>query len=175
MKSLKDICNVNIPNSLHSLLEASILGDNAISEASLLDIDDTINSGLKDTILSKMKNLKNGDNIEEGIELLRQATENETTIDNYLDIKKFNPEDFIIAINFNNRSLLVIKNKTKTEYFIKGIEVCGYDSYVFSKFMKFNELLKYLHGIGMADLTIKKIESKENIDICQAILDNVKN
>ena len=175
MKSLKDICNVNIPNSLHSLLEASILGDNAISEASLLDIEDTINSGLKDAILSKMKNLKNSNNVEEGIELLRQATENETTIDNYLDIKKFNPEDFIIAINFNNRSLLVIKKKTKTEYFIKGIEVCGYDSYVFSKFMKFNELLKYLHGICMADLTTKKIESKENIDICQAIIDNVRN
>lgn len=29
--------------------------------------------------------------------------------------------------------------------------------------------------MGMGDLTIKKIESKENIDICQAILDNVKN
>ena len=25
MKTLKDICNVNIPNSLHSLLEASLL------------------------------------------------------------------------------------------------------------------------------------------------------
>jgi hypothetical protein len=165
MKSLKHICNVNIPNSLHSLLEASILGD----------IDDTIDSGLKNVILSKMKNLKNSNNVEEGIELLRQATENETTIDNYLDIKKFNPKDFIIAINFNNRSLLVIKKNTKTEYFIEGIEVCGYESYVFSKFVKFNELSKDLHGMGMADLTIKKIESKENIDICQAILDNVKN
>jgi len=27
MKDLKNICNINIPNSLHSLLEASILGD----------------------------------------------------------------------------------------------------------------------------------------------------
>jgi hypothetical protein len=69
----------------------------------------------------------------------------------------------------------VIKKNTKAEYFIKGIEVCGYESYMFSKFVKFNELSKDLHGMGMADLTIKKIESKENIDICQAILDNVKN
>ena len=34
MKNLKDICNVNIPNSLHSLLEASIL-----------DIEGTMKSG----------------------------------------------------------------------------------------------------------------------------------
>lgn len=45
MKDLKDIlCNVNITNSLHSLIEASIL-DNAISEASLLDIDGTFEEG----------------------------------------------------------------------------------------------------------------------------------
>lgn len=41
MKSLKDICNVNIPNSLHSLLEASIL-----------DIEDSIESGDIDTLFS---------------------------------------------------------------------------------------------------------------------------
>ena len=44
MKDLRDICNINITNSLHSLLEASIL-DNAISEASLLDIDGTFEEG----------------------------------------------------------------------------------------------------------------------------------
>ena len=35
MKSINDICNINIPNSLHSLLEASILGD----------IEDTLDVG----------------------------------------------------------------------------------------------------------------------------------
>ena len=44
MKNIIDICNVNISNSLHSLYEASIL-DNAISEASLLDIDGTFEEG----------------------------------------------------------------------------------------------------------------------------------
>lgn len=35
MRNLKDICNVNIPNSLHSLLEASILDiDNTLSVSS---------------------------------------------------------------------------------------------------------------------------------------------
>lgn len=37
MKDLKEICNVNIPNSLNSLLEASILGD----------IEDTLEDGDK--------------------------------------------------------------------------------------------------------------------------------
>lgn len=41
MKSLKAICNVNIPNSLHSLLESSIL-----------DIEDNIESGDIDTLFS---------------------------------------------------------------------------------------------------------------------------
>lgn len=37
MKDLKTLCNVNIPNSLHSLLESSLLGD----------IEDTIEDGNK--------------------------------------------------------------------------------------------------------------------------------
>lgn len=41
MKSLKAICNINIPNSLHSLLESSIL-----------DIEDNIKSGDIDTLFS---------------------------------------------------------------------------------------------------------------------------
>ena len=41
MKSLKAICNVNIPNSLHSLLESSIL-----------NIEDNIESGDIDTLFS---------------------------------------------------------------------------------------------------------------------------
>ena len=41
MKSIIDICNVNTSNSLHSLYEASLL-DNVISEASLLDIENTL-------------------------------------------------------------------------------------------------------------------------------------
>ena len=41
MKSLKAICNVNIPNSLYSLLESSIL-----------DIEDNIESGDIDTLFS---------------------------------------------------------------------------------------------------------------------------
>lgn len=36
MKNLKDVCNINIPNSLHSLLEASLLGD---IEKTLSDMD----------------------------------------------------------------------------------------------------------------------------------------
>lgn len=40
MKNLKDICNVNIPNSLHSLLEGLLRGE----EATLIDGDDIVRS-----------------------------------------------------------------------------------------------------------------------------------
>lgn len=40
MRSLKDICNVNIPNSLHSLLEGLLRGE----EATLIDGDDIVKS-----------------------------------------------------------------------------------------------------------------------------------
>ena len=40
MKNLKDICNVNIPNSLHSLLEGLLQGE----EATMIDGDDFVRS-----------------------------------------------------------------------------------------------------------------------------------
>lgn len=40
MKNLKDICNVNIPNSLHSLLEGLLQGE----EATMIDGDDIVRS-----------------------------------------------------------------------------------------------------------------------------------
>ena len=40
MKTLKDICNVNIPNSLHSLLEGLLRGE----EATMIDCDDIVRS-----------------------------------------------------------------------------------------------------------------------------------
>jgi hypothetical protein len=40
MRSLKDICNVNIPNSLHSLLEGLLRGE----EATLIDGDNIVKS-----------------------------------------------------------------------------------------------------------------------------------
>ena len=43
MKDLQEICNVNIPNSLHSLLEGSLLGE----------IEDTLQSG--DDVIKKYK------------------------------------------------------------------------------------------------------------------------
>ena len=50
MKDLKTLCNVNIPNSLHSLLEGSLLAD----------IEDTIKSGdkYKDIDLEMLMNAK---------------------------------------------------------------------------------------------------------------------
>lgn len=50
MKDLKTLCNVNIPNSLHSLLEGSLLAD----------IEDTIKSGdkYKDVDLEMLMNAK---------------------------------------------------------------------------------------------------------------------
>ena len=49
MKDLKTLCNVNIPNSLHSLLEGSLLAD----------IEDTIKYGNKIIDYSKLINILN--------------------------------------------------------------------------------------------------------------------
>ena len=49
MKDLKTLCNVNIPNSLHSLLEGSLLAD----------VEDTIKYGNKITDYSKLINIFN--------------------------------------------------------------------------------------------------------------------
>jgi hypothetical protein len=59
MKNLKDICNVNIPNSLHSLYEGS-LSSNKLDESSILaDVEDTIKYGNKIIDYSKLINILN--------------------------------------------------------------------------------------------------------------------
>ena len=56
MKDLQDICNVNIPNSLHSLLEASLLAD----------IEDTLDYG--DRKIIKLEKINTIDNVFGSIE-----------------------------------------------------------------------------------------------------------
>lgn len=142
-------------------------------EGLLRGMNNTLASGAIDAVLSKMSDLNNGNAVEQGIELLRQSTDNETSISNPLDIKKLNPMDFAIVINPNNRCLIIIKKHNGSEYYIYGIEVCGYMAYKFGKFAKFNEVKKDIYGMDIANITIKKIESKENINICQSIISNV--
>lgn len=48
MKDLKNICNINIPNSLHSLLEASVLGDIEDTLASMDKYDAVIKKAERD-------------------------------------------------------------------------------------------------------------------------------
>ena len=48
MKDLKNICNINIPNSLHSLLDASVLGDIEDTLASMDKYDAVIKKAERD-------------------------------------------------------------------------------------------------------------------------------
>ena len=80
MKDLKNISNVNNPNSLHSLLEASIL-DNAISEASLLDIDGTMEEGDKfeNVNLTSLYNSKSKGEFEAKFKVFKSMVEDKNT------------------------------------------------------------------------------------------------
>ena len=71
MKDLQDICNVNIPNSLHSLLEASILAD----------IEDTIETGNKyeNIDLNSLFNSKSKDEFETKYNIFRSMIEEKNT------------------------------------------------------------------------------------------------
>ena len=55
MKDLKTLCNINIPNSLHSLLESSILD----IEGTIKDGDKINNADLNDILSTKSEELYN--------------------------------------------------------------------------------------------------------------------
>lgn len=97
MKMLRDICNLNISNSLHSLLEASILSD----------IEDTLNTDITKDIFDKIFKSQSKDEFNTRVEFLK-------TILN-TDIKKPSRKDIICNIRgtYDNSYYITLSRHNK--------------------------------------------------------------